>query len=140
MRITLLLTFFLLVISCGSGNETTSATTDEQNYFTLSEKTGYSLTELLDEGNKILQDVALGLVLNAAAIADRGVIVQAVKDINKALVDISNNVNVENSINIISASVKRYEASLILLRDKEILDSFFSKMMYLSAVYAERLN
>ena len=49
MRITLLLTFFLLVISCGSGNETTSATTDEQNYFTLSEKTGYSLTELLDD-------------------------------------------------------------------------------------------
>lgn len=140
MRITLLLTFFLLVISCGSGNETTSATTDEQNYFTLSEKTGYSLTELLDEGNKILQDVAQGLVLNAAAIADRGVIVQAVKDINKALVDISNNVNVENSVNIITASVKRYEASLILLRDKEILDSFFSKMMYLSAVYAERLN
>ena len=140
MKKTLLLTFFLLFASCSSDKTVTPASDDTRNFFQLSENTGYSLNELVSESNGILEKIAKRHLLSSATDEDKENLTQSFKRINKSLNDIAKETNIISAIKVLRYSIEIYENALILKRDKLILENFFSKIMYLTAIYAKRYN
>ena len=140
MKTSVVLVLFLMLLSCGDSKTTTPATDDSRNFFQLSDNTGYSLDELVTESNDILEMIAKRLLLKSTADVDKENLTTSIKQVTKSLIDLAKNTNITSSVQIIANAVVTYENSLILKRDKPVLEKFFSKIMYLSVMYAKKYD